>query len=159
MDKGPDEIYCPNCAKPIVKEAVICPHCRFQIKKLNMPNENIILKAYWKTSTGANYLFNADIGVLASYIQQFFKDEGYELQEGTPVNGSYLKGSLGMRLMFGGFAERYKFTVNISEKDGMAYMVLSKGMSGASGGLIGYNKMEKEITRIREKIYNNFLQR
>jgi len=34
QSKKPDEIYCPNCAKPIHKEAVICPNCGVQIKEL-----------------------------------------------------------------------------------------------------------------------------
>ncbi len=32
--KQPDEIYCPNCAKPISKEAVTCPKCGVQIKEV-----------------------------------------------------------------------------------------------------------------------------
>jgi hypothetical protein len=34
MDKKPDEIYCPNCAKPIKKDAAACPYCGVQVKEL-----------------------------------------------------------------------------------------------------------------------------
>jgi len=34
QEKKPDEIYCPSCAKPIKKEAVVCPYCGVQVKEL-----------------------------------------------------------------------------------------------------------------------------
>lgn len=33
MEKQQDEIYCPNCAKPIKKDFTVCPYCRSEIKK------------------------------------------------------------------------------------------------------------------------------
>jgi hypothetical protein len=33
-DKKEDEIYCPECGKPVKKNAVVCPHCGIQIKEL-----------------------------------------------------------------------------------------------------------------------------
>ena len=36
MDKGVDEIYCPNCAKPIKKDAVVCPNCGVQVRELKV---------------------------------------------------------------------------------------------------------------------------
>ena len=32
--KNSDEIYCPECAKPIKRNAVICPNCKIQLKAL-----------------------------------------------------------------------------------------------------------------------------
>ncbi len=113
---------------------------------------NAILKSYEKTNVGANYLFETDVNTLANYIKEFFEGEGYRLEEGTSEKGGYIKGSMTMRVMFGGFANRFKFNVNITLKDGMAFLELSRGMTGASGGLVGYTKMENEINRIREKI-------
>ena len=154
--KKPDEVYCPNCAKPINKEAVVCPNCGVQVKEVKVSPETIVLKSFEKNSDGANYLFETDINTLANYVHEFFKAEGYELQEGNVLNGGYLKGSLANRVMFGGFAQRFKFNVSISDKDGMAYLVLSKGMSGFSGGLIGVGKMNNETDRLRMKLYNVF---
>lgn len=34
--KQTDEIYCPECAKPIKKDFTICPYCRTEIKNLNI---------------------------------------------------------------------------------------------------------------------------
>ena len=33
-DKKQDEKYCPECCRPIKREAVICPFCGVQVKKL-----------------------------------------------------------------------------------------------------------------------------
>jgi len=156
LAKKPDEIYCPNCAKPVNKETVVCPNCGVQVKELKVSPETIVLKSFEKNSDGANYLFETDVNTLANYVFEFFKAEGYELKEGNVLNGGYLKGSLASRVMFGGFVERFKFNVSITDKDGMAYLVLSKGMSGFSGGLIGVGKMNNETDRLRMKLYNVF---
>ena len=34
MEKQQDEIYCPECGKPVKNNAVVCPHCGIQIKEL-----------------------------------------------------------------------------------------------------------------------------
>lgn len=36
MEKQSDEIYCPQCGKPIKKEAAICPNCGVQVKELKV---------------------------------------------------------------------------------------------------------------------------
>ena len=159
LGKQPDEIYCPHCAKPVNKEAVVCPNCGVQVKELKVSPETIALKSFEKNSDGANFLFDTDINTLATYVYEFFKAEGYELKEGNVLNGGYLKGSLASRVMFGGFAQRFKFNVSITDKEGMAYLVLSKGMSGFSGGLIGVGKMNNETDRLRMKLYNTFIKK
>jgi hypothetical protein len=159
LGKQPDEIYCPNCAKPVNKEAVVCPNCGVQVKELKVSPETIVLKSFEKTRDGANFLLETDINTIANYVNEFFKAEGYELKEGNALSGGYLKGSLAGRIMLGGFAERFKFNVNITDKNGMVYLVLSKGMSGFSGGLIGVGKMNNEIDRLRMKLYNSFIKK
>ena len=159
LGKQPDEIYCPNCAKPVNKETVVYPNCGVQVKEVKVSPETIVLKSFEKTSDGANYLFETDPNTLANYVSEFFKSEGYELQEGNVLNGGYLKGSLASRVMFGGFAQRFKFNVSITDKEGMAYLVLSKGMSGFSGGIIGVGKMNNETDRLRMKLYNSFIKK
>ena len=39
--KQTDEIFCPECAKPIKKNAVICVNCGIQIKKLEIEKPTI----------------------------------------------------------------------------------------------------------------------
>jgi uncharacterized membrane protein YqaE (UPF0057 family) len=42
--KKKDEIFCPECGKPIKRNAVICPHCGVQIKELEVKS-NISVKS------------------------------------------------------------------------------------------------------------------
>lgn len=37
--RNSDEIYCPECAKPIKKDAVVCPHCSVQVKELKVSTQ------------------------------------------------------------------------------------------------------------------------
>ena len=39
--KQTDEIYCPECAKPIKRNAVICVNCGIQIKKLEFKTPTV----------------------------------------------------------------------------------------------------------------------
>jgi DNA-directed RNA polymerase subunit RPC12/RpoP len=32
MEKQTDEVFCPECGKPIKKKAVICPYCGIKVK-------------------------------------------------------------------------------------------------------------------------------
>ncbi|MCD4669004.1 MAG: hypothetical protein K8S14_01015 [Actinomycetia bacterium] len=114
---------------------------------------NAVLKSYEENDTGAKYIFETDVNRLANYIQEFFKREGYQLQEGTPEDGDYVKGSSGlMRTILGGLVDRYKFNVCIYDEDGKTVLMLYKGMTGAMGGLWGFDRMRIETKRIREKI-------
>ena len=76
LGKQPDEIYCPNCAKPVNKETVVCPNCGVQVKEVKVSPETIVLKSFEKTSDGANFLFKTDPNTLANYVSEFFKSEG-----------------------------------------------------------------------------------
>jgi len=69
--KKPDEIYCPGCAKPIKKEAVVCPHCGVQVKELKVttamsPEEE--LKEGAKQLGGIKVFYWFMIVVLAVYF-------------------------------------------------------------------------------------------
>lgn len=68
LAKQPDEVYCPNCAKPVNKEAVVCPNCGVQVKELKVSPETIVLKSFEKNSDGANFLFETDVNTLANYV-------------------------------------------------------------------------------------------
>jgi uncharacterized membrane protein YvbJ len=39
LTKKEDEIYCPNCGKPISKNAVVCLLCGVQVKPLSVNKE------------------------------------------------------------------------------------------------------------------------
>jgi len=38
-DKKEDEIYCPECGKPIKRKATICPFCGVQVKELTIKEQ------------------------------------------------------------------------------------------------------------------------
>jgi len=41
-DKTEDEIYCPECGKPIKRKAIVCPFCGIQVAKLATEEQPII---------------------------------------------------------------------------------------------------------------------
>ena len=57
--KNSDEIYCPECAKPIKRNAVICPNCKIQLKALvaeRIENNEIIVNQKSIDSQEIKYL-------------------------------------------------------------------------------------------------------
>lgn len=90
-----------------------------------------------------------DANGLGQAIAGFFAGQKYRLEQGTPVNGVYGTGSKAMRILFGGLAKRNKFNVMITPTpDDMTRLDVSKAMSGAMGGLVGYSRMNKEFQRV-----------
>ena len=102
---------------------------------------------------GVRYAFTgADANAVASAVGEYFARRGYSLEEGTPVNGTYGKGSAAGRALLGGFATRFKFAVVITPGQGVTQLDFNKGMSGAMGGAIGAAKMTKEFAAIQEEL-------
>jgi len=50
-DKKEDEIYCPECGKPIKRKAVICPYCGVQVRQLVAENKPTVTKASPKSTS------------------------------------------------------------------------------------------------------------
>ena len=88
---------------------------------------------------------------LANAVKTMFTSEGYKLEEGTDSNGTYGKGSAGMRMILGGFVDRQKFSIKITEEDAMQKLQFSAGMSGLSGGALGKSKTDREFSRLAPK--------
>ncbi len=107
------------------------------------------LISFDETPEGASYLFgNTDRESVARSVAEFFGKEQYKLEEGTSEDGIYGTGSPALRAIFGGLVKRYKFKVTINEESGNVRMSVNKAMSGALGGVLGYQKMKKEHTRV-----------
>jgi len=105
------------------------------------------------TGGGVRYAYTgADANAVASAVGEYFARRGYSLEEGTPVNGTYGKGSAAGRAVLGGFATRFKFKVAVYSGQGVAVLDFSKGMSGAAGGAIGASKMTREFSTIQEEL-------
>jgi hypothetical protein len=77
QEKKPDEIYCPSCAKPIKKDAVVCPYCGVQVRELKTSAETITLTPEQELEEGRRQLGGIRalywfvIVVLALYIVVF----------------------------------------------------------------------------------------
>lgn len=90
---------------------------------------------------------------LGAKIADFFTREGYKLEAGLPTSGVYGKGSTFWRILFGAFVKRYKFAVQIKEvAEGQMQLLLTKEMSGISGGIWGLNQMKTEHKRLANEL-------
>ena len=80
----------------------------------------------------------------------FFAQREYKFEGGHALLSTWGQGSDTARVLLGGFAKRYQFTVSIEPQAGTPYvwLKLSKGISGAMGGVIGYTKMNKEYAKV-----------
>ena len=94
----------------------------------------------------------ADPNAVAAAVGEYFARRGYALEEGSPVNGTYGKGSAAGRALLGGLATRFKFKVAVYTGEGAALLDFGKGMSGAAGGLLGASKMTSEFAAIRQEL-------
>ena len=94
----------------------------------------------------------ADPNAVVAAVSAYFARRVYVLEEGTPVNGIYGKGSAASRALLGGFATRFKFQVAVYSGEGAALLDFSKAMSGAAGGLLGASKMTSEFAAIRQEL-------
>ena len=97
------------------------------------------------------YCFHqVDPNALAADVAAFFADQKYKFEGGHAMQSTWGFGSDTARMLLGGFVKRYQFSVSIEPQAGTPYvwLRLSKGISGAMGGVIGYAKMNKEHGRI-----------
>ncbi len=106
-----------------------------------------------KTKDSAAFLFkNITPVALSEALRAYLFRENYKLEEGTALQGVYGTGSAVARALIGGFVKRNKFRVDITPQQELTRLEFSKGMSGAMGGVIGYQKMSKEFDRLVEGI-------
>jgi len=102
---------------------------------------------------GVRYTFRgADANAVGFAVDEYFTRRGYKLEEGSPLNGTYGKGSAAGRAIAGGFATRFKFKVAITPNSGETVLDFAKGMSGMMGGALGASKMTKEFKTIQEDL-------
>lgn len=73
---------------------------------------------------------------------------GYKIEAGDPYRGTYGVGSTVMRILFGAFVKRYTFDFAIYQNGNDVVLEFKKAMTGISGGVIGYAKMNTEFAKI-----------
>ncbi len=102
----------------------------------------------------ATYIFQGtDPASLAGAVGSFFNAEGYKLEEGTPEEGVYGKGSGVLRAIFGFWAKRFRYGVKIFPESGKVHLKIINVMSGVEeGGIAGYMEINREFTRLKKKI-------
>ncbi len=111
------------------------------------------IASFEQTDQGASWTFaKTTADQLSTELGMLLAEDKYKLEKGTPTEAVYGRGNAVLRVLLGAFVPRYKFNVNISENEGQVLLEMSKGMSGASGGLIGASKMKKETNRVIERI-------
>lgn len=98
-----------------------------------------------------------DPQAIAGMVHQFFTGEKYKLELGETSNGFYGYGNDTLRILFGAFVKRFRFQTKIeTAATGEIILRISKGMSGAMGGAIGYSQMNKETVRITAALKKHF---
>jgi hypothetical protein len=96
---------------------------------------------------------DGDIDRIAGKIEQFFITNGYKLEQGNKKDAVYGRGNAFLRILFGAFIKRFKFSIKIQKnKNNSVRVTMGKAMSGAMGGMIGYRSMKKEHQRICNEI-------
>ena len=90
-----------------------------------------------------------DADSTAESVNRFFLAERYRLESGNPHEAVYGIGNDLLRIVLGGFIKRSKFKVKVVPTITDCNIFVDKGMSGAMGGVLGYARMKKELTRIR----------
>lgn len=89
---------------------------------------------------------------VADKLGEFFATEKYRLESGDKMNGKYGIGNSVLRICFGAFVKRFRFDVTVAAHDAGSIIRIEKGMTGISGGAIGYAKLGKELNRIRNEV-------
>ena len=93
---------------------------------------------------------------LANEITAYFSSREYRLESGTASNGIWGTGNAFLRAMFGGLVKRYKFQLTTEGPPSNITLTLSKGMSGAGGGLIGHGQMKNEAATLAQGLKAHF---
>jgi hypothetical protein len=106
---------------------------------------------------GGRFVFaNATTQDVSQELATYFTGRRYKLESGTPFEGSYGIGSNLLRILFGIFAKRYVFSFNVLPQGEGCQLTMTKAISGAMGGVIGYRRMNKELEAILAELRTRF---
>ena len=82
---------------------------------------------------------------IADKTALFMTSRGYHLDSGSKTQGIYAKGSAAARALVGALSKRAKFNVAIGHDEPNVAVVISKAMTGMSGGFLGMAQESKEL--------------
>jgi len=101
----------------------------------------------------AIYIFKStNKEALGQKLNEYLLGKGYKMEAGTPINATYGKGSKTMRVLFGAFAKRFEWQVEISEINQSTGLTFRKNTKGIAGGLIGIKQVKNEYDRLTETL-------
>lgn len=109
--------------------------------------------------TGNSYLFYFDPILsekLSQYVSYVFRKQGYNLDEGTPIDGFYTKNKFGDSLGFFRLPSKYKYQVEIFSKENKTCLEMSRVFHGslmsADKKIYGNNYLNSELNNIVNQI-------
>lgn len=76
----------------------------------------------------------------SNVIAGFFTQLGFRIENGSPMQGTYGKGSAVARVAVGGFVTREKYSVVVQPYGNVIRVQITSSMSGFSGGFIGLSR-------------------
>lgn len=91
---------------------------------------------------------------LAMKVESFLKKKGYKIEEGTPFNAKYGKGSRIGRILLGAFIKRFAWKVTVEPDGAYSKLTFYKEASGVVGGAIGVHQVTKEFNSIIGSLQN-----
>ena len=110
------------------------------------------------TDVGAAIDFiNIGVNDVANLVGGFFTQMGFRLESGSPLQGTFGKGSAAARVAVGAFVTREKYDVKVNQFGSVFRVEISSGMSGMGGGFIGVSR-EKTARNAFKQSLGLFLQ-
>lgn len=146
----------PQVPSPRVATAQKCAHCGEWLDERTRPAAGSSAATTVRNDDGVLLVtfVRADPDAFGRDVGEFFRRCRYRLESGSPQRATYRIGNDVRRLLFGGLTRRYKFDVDIQLAAAGVRLRVAKAMSGAMGGVIGYQAMKKET-----RIFNGLRQR
>lgn len=111
-----------------------------------------------KQDSTQTFMVEGDLALVTSKVNEYFTNNGYKLEAGSPDNGVYGVGNDVMRILFGAFVKRYKFNILVRQNQNLIQVDLSKAMTGIAGGAIGFVKLNQEYDKCVIDLTNIFNQ-
>jgi hypothetical protein len=146
---------CQYCAEEIQDEAVKCKHCGSDLRTQSQPK----LGSFIPNDRGADVSFlGASTADVADLFETFFHSNGFTLESGTKIAGTYGLGSSAGRLFSGGLAKRQKYDLDIAEVGDRVEASVGSAMSGWSGSALGAVREQFSRKEFKERLQAYFSQ-
>lgn len=99
-----------------------------------------------------------DVAAVADKVAIFLSSRGYRLESGDRTQGVYGRGSAVGNVLAGALGGRQRFSVTIARNGEKIAVIISRAMTGWSGGMIGVSVVKKELQAITTGMQSFLLQ-